>query len=316
MISIVVPVYNEKGIIPITAKRLDDLLKQNNIVYELIFVDDGSKDGSWEDIQNVTKDHSCVTGLQFSRNFGKEAAIFAGLSHARGDACAIMDCDLQHPPEKLLDMIALWEEGYEVINGVKADRGKEGTGYHLAAKTFNKIMSRLSHFDMEASSDFKLLDRRVIDALLVLQERRTFFRALVPWSGFKSVDVPFTVQERMQGETSFSTTGLIRYAFSNISAFSSAPLQLVTFVGFFFFLAATILGFQTFFNWLEGTAADGFTTVILLLLMIGSMLMISLGIIGYYLSQIYIELKGRPRYVIRQTTPNIKEDTINDKNIS
>lgn len=311
MISIILPAYNEEAMLLSTAQTIAKLLQEAATPYELIFIDDGSKDCTWERIQEAAQKDPHVLGLQFSRNFGKEAAIFAGLAQAKGDACVVMDCDLQHPPETLLSMIALWESGYEIVNGVKEDRGKEPRSYRFAAKLFNRIMSRLTKFDFSHASDFKLLDRHVVDSLLELNERRTFFRGLVPWTGFRSTDLPFKVQERAEGESSFSTPSLIRYAVSNISAFSSAPLHLVTLVGGVFFIAAILLGIQTLVRWFQGTAADGFTTVILLLLFIGAMLMISLGIIGYYISQIYIEMKERPRYFISQQTPFLKEDNRN-----
>lgn len=308
MLSVVVPAYNEDELVRVTAARLGSILRDAAIPYELLFVDDGSRDNTWQEITAAHAADENVRGLRFSRNFGKEAAIFAGLGAAQGDCCAVIDCDLQHPPEKLVEMYALWQEGYEVVNGVKEDRGEESAAHGFAARTFYKFMSRAAKIDMSRSSDFKLMDRRVVDALLALPERKTFFRALVGWVGFRSIDVPFSVEARAGGKSHFSTLALVRYALSNISAFSSAPMQIVTFCGGVFLLLALVLSVQTLVHWALGSAADGFTTVIILLLFIGSIIMISLGIIGYYIAQIYIESKDRPRYLVAQSLTR-KENT-------
>lgn len=275
MLSVIVPAYNEEQTAVWTAEKLGKILSEAEIPYGLIFVDDGSKDHTWQAIGLAHSLDAHVRGLRFSRNFGKEAAIFAGLAAAEGDCCAVIDCDLQHPPEKLVEMYALWQEGYEVVNGVKEDRGHESVAHSLAVKCFYKLMSRAAKIDMSRSSDFKLMDRRVVDVLLALPERKTFFRALVGWVGFRTIDVPFSVRERAAGESHFSATSLFRYALV---------------------------------NWASGGAADGFTTVIILLLFIGSIIMISLGIIGYYIAQIYIESKDRPRYLVSQTIKEAKND--------
>ena len=301
MVSVVIPSYNEAGLVLPAAQTIGTLLAEAHIEYELIFVDDGSRDGTWDEIQAAHRENAAVRGLRFSRNFGKEAAIFAGLRYARGACCAVMDCDLQHPPEKLPEMVRLWEQGYAVVNGVKADRGTESAAYGLAARCFNALMSRAARIDMRRSSDFKLLDRQVVDALLDLPERKTFFRALVGWVGYRSIDVPFEVRDRSVGQSHFSTLSLIRYALSNLTAYSCAPMQIITALGGLFLVLAVVLGIQTLVRWASGTAADGFTTVILLLLLIGSILMIGLGIIGYYISQIFLEIKARPRYLVAET---------------
>ena len=292
MLSVVIPSYNEAGLVLPAAQTIGTILAEAHIEYELIFVDDGSRDGTWDEIQAAHRENAAVRGLRFSRNFGKEAAIFAGLRYAQGACCAVIDCDLQHPPEKLPEMVRLWEQGYAVVNGVKADRGTESAAYGLAARCFNALMSRAARIDMRRSSDFKLLD---------LPERKTFFRALVGWVGYRSIDVPFEVRDRSVGQSHFSTLSLIRYALSNLTAYSCAPMQIITALGGLFLVLAVVLGIQTLVRWASGTAADGFTTVILLLLLIGSILMIGLGIIGYYIAQIFLEIKARPRYLVAET---------------
>lgn len=308
MLSVIIPAYNEAGGIAQAARAIGRVLQNAGIPYELIFVDDGSSDSSWDEIAQTAAQDPAVRGLSFSRNFGKEAAIFAGLGAAEGDCCAVMDCDLQHPPEKLLEMYALWQQGCEVVNGVKTDRGKESGLHSFAAGTFYKIMSKAIKIDMSRASDFKLMDRRVVDTLLDLSEHKTFFRALVAWVGFRTAEVEFSVAERAVGDTHWSAVSLIRYAVSNIASYSSAPMQLVTVLGILTLLFSVVLGIQTLVKWMLGTAADGFTTVIILILLIGSILMISLGIIGYYISQIFIEVKARPRYLVGRTCGKGKED--------
>lgn len=301
MLSVVIPAYNEGELVLTAARTIAGVLKGAGIPYELVFVDDGSRDDTWPCLQKAVQEDPNVRALSFSRNFGKEAAVFAGLEAARGDCVAVIDCDLQHPCEKLVDMYRLWEEGWEVINGVKVSRGKESAAHGFAAKCFYKIMSKAVKIDMSRASDFKLMDRKVVNALLGLTEHSTFFRALVGWVGFKTTEVEFSVAERAGGATHWSTLSLIRYAVSNITSFSAAPMQAVTVLGCITLVLAVVLGIQTLVRWAMGNAADGFTTVILLLLLIGSVLMISLGIIGYYIAQIFNELKGRPRYLVART---------------
>lgn len=307
MLSVVIPAYNEEGSIPSAASRIGSLLESADIPYELIFVDDGSRDRTWQRIQQAAQANGNIRGVSFSRNFGKEAAIFAGLEAAVGKCCAVIDCDLQHPPEKLVDMYRLWQDGWEVVNGVKTSRGKESAAHGFAAKCFYKLMSRAVKIDMSRASDFKLMDRKVVDTLLDLSERNTFFRALVGWTGYRSTEVEFAVEERTAGKTHWSAFSLFRYAISNIASYSSAPMQIVTLLGVVTLVCSAVLSVQTLVRWAMGGSADGFTTVIILLLFIGSILMISLGIIGYYISQIYIENKRRPRYLVAQTCGGRKD---------
>jgi len=298
MLSVIIPSYNEEALISKAAQTLAQILRAAAIDYELVFVDDGSADGTWAQISAAAAADSAVRGVSFSRNFGKEAAVFAGLENARGDCCAVIDCDLQQPPEKLPEMYALWQAGYEVVNGVKASRGRESAAHGLAARWFYGLMSRAIRIDMRRASDYKLMDRRVVDVLLALPERKTFFRALTGWVGYRTAEVEYDVAERTAGVTHWSTLSLLRYAFSNIAAYSSAPMQAVTILGVLTLAVAVVLGIQTLVRRLSGNAVEGFTTVIILLLFIGSVLMISLGIIGYYIAEIFVEIKNRPRYLV------------------
>ena len=271
-----------------------------------MFVNDGSRDHTWDQIEKAAARDVHVCGIHFSRNFGKESAIFAGLANASGDCCAVMDCDLQHPPGILVKMYRLWEQGYEVVEGVKRSRGKESRLHKLCAGLFYRIMSRAVQIDMSRASDFKLLDRKAVDALLAMPERNAFFRALSSWIGYKTTSVEFDVQERTEGESKWSTWSLVKYAVTNMVAFSAVPMQLVTVAGVFMFFFALILGIQSLVHYFTGHAVEGFTTVILLILIVGSLIMVSLGIIGYYISKIYEEVKGRPKYLISKKTERQK----------
>lgn len=302
ILSVVIPAYNEGAMIHKTSKVVSQILESNHIDYELVFVNDGSKDNTWTEIEKASKVNSKVKGICFSRNFGKEGAVFAGLEFAHGDCCAVMDCDLQHPPETLVEMYKLWNQGFQVVEGVKATRGRESVVHKMFAKTFYKIISEATNIDMSRASDFKLLDRQVVDTLIALPERQVFFRALSSWVGFKTTYVEFDVQEREEGVSKWSFKSLCKYAINNITSFSVAPMQIVTGCGIFLFIFSVIFGIFSLVKYFRGNALEGFTTVILLLLIIGSILMISLGVIGFYISKIYEEVKMRPRYIVEKTT--------------
>lgn len=308
MLSIVIPAYNEEKMIWKTTEVVSGIMEREKIPFELVFVNDGSRDQTWEMIEKAAEKNTHVTGIRFSRNFGKESAIFAGLANAEGDCIAVMDCDLQHPPETLVEMYRLWEQGYEVVEGVKRSRGKESVLHRASAGMFYKIMSKAVQIDMSRASDFKLMDRKAVEALLSMPERNAFFRALSSWLGYRTTSVEFDVQERTEGESKWSTWSLIKYAVRNIVGFSSAPLQMITVAGGLTLFFAIVLGIQSLVKYFCGHALEGFTTVILLLLIIGSLIMLSLGIIGIYIAKIYEEVKGRPRYFIARKISGKKKD--------
>ena len=300
MLSVILPSYNEEQMIAEAARTVTGILDEAGIEHELLFVDDGSRDGTWAEIQKAAQSDPRVVGVHFSRNFGKESAMFAGLEQARGDCCVVIDCDLQHPPEKIVEMYRLWEEGYEVVEGIKEDRGEESGFHKFASLSFYRLISKATGMDMSSSSDFKLLDRKVVDTLNSMPERNVFFRALSFWVGFRRTEVSYRVRERTAGESKWSTRSLIKYAINNIGSFSSAPLHLITILGVVMLVTAVVFGVVALVQKIMGTALGGFTTVILLLLFASSLIMISLGIIGYYVARIYEELKGRPRYIISE----------------
>ena len=297
-LSVVLPAYNEEQMLAKTCRTLKKILDLAEINYELVIVDDGSTDQTWKIIEETAEKDRNVTGVHFSRNFGKEAAIVAGLAQASGNAVAVMDCDLQHPPEVLVKMYRLWEQGYEGVEGIKKSRGTETVFHRKSAGFFYRIMSRATGFNMENASDFKLLDRKAVESVLSMPERSMFFRATSSWVGFKSTSVLFEVQEREAGESKWSTGSLIRYAFRNIVAFTTLPLQFVTIGAGGCFICSLLLLIYSLVRYFTGHAVEGYTTLLIVMLFIGSAVMMSLGIIGYYIARIYEEVKRRPRYIV------------------
>ena len=301
MLSVVIPAFNEQEMVPAAAEQIDGILSRAGIPHELIFIDDGSRDATWAEIRAESEHRDTVRGVHFSRNFRKEAAIFAGLQAADGDCVAVIDCDLQHPPEKLVEMYRLWEQGVEVVEGVKTDRGEESLAHRVAAKTFYRLISEATHIDMTRASDFKLLDRKAVNVLLSMREKRAFFRALSSWIGFRTAEVPYEVRERAAGESKWSTWLLIKYALSNITAFTSLPLHLITGCGAASFLAALIVGIVSIVRLAMGRVLTGLTGAVILLLFLSGLIMVGLGIIGYYLGNIYMEIQDRPRFIVSET---------------
>jgi dolichol-phosphate mannosyltransferase len=300
LLSVVMPVYNEGKIIGESARRTLRVLRGADIPCELILVDDGSADDTWARLEALTAERPEVRVVRLSRNFGKEGAMSAGLERARGDCVVVMDCDMQHPPETLPEMVRLWREGCQVVEGVKNTRGKESRLYGWFAHRFYGLLKSSSGIDLFGASDFRVLDRAALEAWKHMPERQTFFRAMSTWVGFSRARVGFDVAPRAGGGSRFSTRRLIGLALSAITSFSAAPLHLVTAAGAVLLALFVVLGMQTLYMKLAGRAVEGFTTVILLLLIIGGVLMIALGIIGVYIAKIYEEVKGRPRYLVRE----------------
>ena len=307
MLSVILPAYNEEQSIERAYHTISEILDREGIEKELIFVDDGSTDETYKKITEIASKEKDVYGLHFSRNFGKEAAISAGLASAKGDAVVVIDCDLQHPPEKIVQMYRLWQNGYEIVEGIKLSRGKESRAHRFMANKFYSLISSVVGFDMSNASDFKLLDRKVVDILNSMPERKGFFRAMSFWVGYNKTTVEFEVAERLEGESKWSPAGLLKYAITNISSYSTAPMQIVTVLGFMMLFLTMFVSAWALVDKLSGRALEGITTVIIILLFIGSIMMISLGIIGYYVARIYDEIKGRPKYIISSSCRS-KED--------
>ncbi len=299
MLSVIIPAFNEAKSIELCVKAVDSTLSKAHISYEIIIVDDGSSDGTGDVVKKLIANYP-ITLETFSRNFGKEAAINCGLHKCKGNCAVVFDADLQFPCDTIVEMYGLWKDGYEVIEGAKNERQKESFFKRVGANYFYHLLKKFANIDLKNVTDFKLLDRKVINALLTYEETQLFFRALSNYVGFKKTRVYFDVVERVSGESKWSKRKLIRYALTNITSYTTLPMQIVTYIGLLFMVFSLILGIQTLYNFGSGQAERGFTTVILLLLIIGSVIMLSLGVIGYYLAKIYGEVLRRPIYIVSE----------------
>ncbi len=299
--SVVVPVFNEAENLAPLANALDAVLSPLG-GWEAIFVDDGSSDDSAGAMRSLHEADPRYKYLLLSRNFGKEAAILAGLSAVSGSAVIVMDADLQHPPDALPEMIAIWRSGTaDIVDGIKRSRGRESVSYGLAASAFNRSMSGASGKDMRGSSDFKLMDRRVADTVAAFPERVRFFRGLTEWAGFRHATIEYDVAPRRNGNSTWKPSALIRYSISSIVSFSSAPLRAISTLGFVTLLFSLALGVDTLYMKLSGRAVEGFTTVLLSVAFFSGAIILCLGIMGEYLSRMYDELKRRPAYIVKES---------------
>ena len=301
LISLVVPVFNEGPIIRANLAAILEAAAGDWYTLELITVNDGSNDETADEITLAGQDDARVRLISFTRNFGKEAAILAGLGHAKGDAAIVLDGDLQHPPQLIPQMIALWRDGMYVVEAVKRNRGNETLAQGLFARAFYSLFRRFANLDLRGHSDFKLLDREVVDAYLAYPERNRFFRGIIGWAQYPSAQIPFSVADRNGGATHWGKLKLLRYAVNNITSFSSLPLKLVSYLGVVTLLLGIIIGILSLIQKFNGQALDGFTTVNLLIVIMGGAILLSLGIIGHYIGRLYDEIKGRPPYVIKPT---------------
>lgn len=306
MISIIVPAYNESKMLPLFFTELSNVCINSSIDYELIFVDDGSQDNTWDIILQLSGQHNNIHGIRFSRNFGKESAIYAGLAKCTGEAAIVMDADLQHPPKYIPEMIEYYYSGYSIVQCIKKKRATdECVCYKILAKLFYACFRQLvpQSIDISSSSDFILLDRKILKEVLNFHEKYFFFRGIVSSIGYERAKIEFEVEPRQFGETKWSYLNLYKYAISNIAAFTAKPLQLVTISGIVLLITACCLSIRSIYLFLNNRAAPGISTVIILLCVIGSGIMLSLGIIGYYIAKIYEEVKARPRYLIQDSIP-------------
>ena len=302
LLSVVIPVFREGAQLSSFLAAVRSSLSQCNLPYELVLVDDGSPDDTWRVLAAEAESCQAIRALRLSRNFGKESALCAGMEHARGDAVIVMDADGQHPPSLIPEMVRMWQSSAsDIVEAVKRRRGRESLSSKLGALLFYFILNKLSGFHFKGASDFKLMNRKAVNAWLEMHERNVFFRGMTVWMGFNTVQIAFEVVPRSAGQSTWSVLNRVKLALVGITAFSSFPLHLVTFAGVIFLALSVLLGLETLYLKVTGQAVSGFATVILLELIIGSFLMISLGIIGEYLARIYEEVKGRPRYLVKES---------------
>ncbi len=299
LLSVVAPVYNEGPGVERFVRRMAEVLGDAGIRYELVLVDDGSVDDSWRRVAEQSLLDERVRGVQLSRNFGKEAAVLSGLEHAAGDAVVVIDSDLQHPPTAIPAMLRCWRDGAHVVEAVKRNRTGQSLLNKLAAKVFNVTFTRLTTVDLVNATDFRLLSRTAVDALLSLPEHASFFRGTSSWIGFRRATVEVDIDHREGGRSRWTMKSLFRLAVNGLTSFTSAPLHLVTMGGLAFAGFSLLLGVQTLVRWMRGGSVAGFPTVILILLVMGTFILLGLGIIGEYLARIHEEVRARPRYLVQ-----------------
>ena len=297
-ISLVVPCFNEQDNIEPFYNAILKVFNDIPASFELMFVDDGSSDETFVRINRLHEKDDRIKCISFSRNFGKEAALFAGIRNVTGDCTVVLDAVLQHPPELIKEMYSRWKEGFQVVEGIKRNRGKESAIHGIFTKLFYRLISHAVKIDMANSSDYKLLDKSVAEELAKLKERNTFFRALSFWVGFKTTSVYYEVADRASGRSKWSTKSLMKYAIKNMVCFSYTPLHIISIVGIIFVLIAFGIGVDALFSYFRNSSASGFPTIVFLLLIGFGGCLISLGIIGIYIAQIYDEVKKRPQYII------------------
>lgn len=301
MISIVIPAYNESGNIATIAEKIREQLLYAGR-YEIIFVDDGSNDSTLAEIKAVAETSDRIKYISFSRNFGHQIALKAGLDHAEGACVISMDADLQHPPELLMQLIDKWKEGYEVVYTIRTSNGNTGMLKRLTSKFFYKIINRMSEVEIaEGGADFRLLDRRVVEQLRRINERCLFIRGLVPWMGFKQIAVHYSVQPRLSGKSKYSFKRMISFAVQGIISFSTLPLRFSAIIGCFisvasFFYALYILFIKLFTD----RAVTGWTSLMISLLFLSGIQLFCLGLMGEYIGKMFLETKARPLYIIRE----------------
>lgn len=302
-ISVVIPVYNEAKSLDPLSIRLSAALANCNESFEIIFINDGSQDESLEKIRSLCAETINYRALSLSRNFGKEVAITAGLDQARGDAVIIMDADLQHPPELIIQFIERWRQGYKNVYGQRLDRATDPRIRAIFTKLFYRLVDKYGDVSLPSGAgDYRLLDRQAVDALLSMRERARFNKGLYAWIGFRSVGVPYTVESRTAGESKFNFSRLMQFALDGFMSFSSIPLKIWTYAGLLIsgFALAMALYYWTR-TMLFGVDLPGFPSLIVSITFFSGVQLISLGVIGEYIARIFNEVKGRPLYLIEET---------------
>tara|TARA_R110002072_G_scaffold301164_2_gene480217 strand:+ start:1034 stop:1993 length:960 start_codon:yes stop_codon:yes gene_type:complete len=308
-IAVIVPALNEAGSITANLAVIGEHLAAiADVEFTLIVVDDGSTDQTAELVRQYAGSGSTTRLLCLNRHFGKESAITAGLNAARDfDAAIVMDSDLQHPPALIAEMVQHWQDGVRVVEAIKSSRGNESFARGFFVRGYYALFNYLTRLYISGDTDFKLLDRTVVQAYCALPEHGRFFRGLVKWLNFPSVQIAFDVPESTRQRSVWGNAALFRYAIDSITSFTAFPLQIVTVLGGFTFLLSLVIGTMALADKLAGRAVDGFTTVILLILLIGSVLMFSVGLIGIYIGRIYDEVKRRPNYLIDEQNSSISD---------
>jgi len=307
IISIIAPIFNESGNIPELHRRVSETMSAFGDEWELLFVDDGSTDGSTDMIRRLAQDDYHVRPVIFARNFGHQIAVTAGMDYSRGQAVVIIDSDLQDPPEVIPDLIAKWREGFEVVYAVRAEREGETWFKLFTAKLFYRLIYKITDVDLPLDTgDFRLLDRKVVNVLNQMREHHRFLRGMSVWVGFRQVGVPYKRAARYAGETKYPFRKMIRFASDAITSFSYFPLQLATYIGFLSAGISILAIPVVIILRLTGSQAFiGQATTLISVLFLGGVQLISLGILGEYIGRLFQEAKGRPLYIVRDAPDDI-----------
>jgi dolichol-phosphate mannosyltransferase len=302
LLSVVVPVFNEEETLAELHRRLAAAVPADE-QRELVFVDDGSSDRSWDLLRELASADDSVRLLRLSRNFGHQTAITAGLDAARGDVVVVMDGDLQDPPELIPQLLARWQEGYDVVYAVRAERTGESRARLLSITLFYKVLRRIAGNEIpENVGDFRLMSRRVVDALKAMPERARFLRGMTSWVGFRQTGVEYTRDPRFAGESKYPPRKLMRLALDGITSFSTVPIKLVAWLGFLLVVFCVIvLGWALYTRFFTDAAPQGWTSLLVVVLLLGGVQLLSLGIIGQYVARIFDEAKQRPLYFVSES---------------
>ncbi len=308
-LSVVLPAFNEAEGITVFLAQLTEVLKRCCPDFEIWVIDDGSRDATWRSLCTALSEHHRVHGLRFTRNFGKEAAILAGLRHARGRAVIVMDADGQHPTDLLPKMLNLWRSGQaQIVAARKIRRPSDSLSARLKARLFNGLMRTLTGLDLDGASDFRLLDRNVVNTLLAFPEKVRFFRGMTVWTGFTTVPIGFDVAPRIAGNSQWSTAQLTKLAITAITSYSAKPLGMIFRLGLLGMAAAGLLLLQALYSWATHIAVSGWTSLTVVVLFFGSAILLGIGVLGAYLAQIFDEIKGRPEFLVAEVLGDGQED--------
>jgi glycosyltransferase involved in cell wall biosynthesis len=308
LISVVAPVFNEHSTLPELHRRLTDVLTSLG-PYEIVLVDDGSSDGSWDSLLDLAARDPHLRLLRLSRNFGHQAALSAGLDAARGEAIVLMDADLQDPPELIPQLVGKWREGFDVVYAIRGEREGEPRLRLASISLFYRVLYRITSTEIpQNAGDFRLLSRRAADAITAMPERARFLRGMTSWIGFRQTGVPYTREARFAGESKYPPRKLIRLALDGITSFSTAPIKLVTAIGFALVVFCVgVLVWTLYVRFFTSHHPQGWTSVIAVVLLLDGVQLLSLGVIGQYVARIFDETKQRPLYLVDEVVENVRE---------
>lgn len=302
-ISIVIPLLNEDGNIRVLYEALLPVVEKISFDYEIIFVDDGSKDNSFDIINELCQQNNRVLGISLSRNFGHQIALTAGMEHASGEVVVTLDADMQHPPEIILDLYKKYNEGYDIVNTIRTETADSGIFKKITSHYFYKIINKLSDIHIEPSAaDFRLMNRKTVNAFLQMKEKDRFTRGIISWMGFKQAMIEYTAPHRFAGKSKYSVFKMFRFAADGITSFSAKPLRISFFAGLIVSFIGLLYAIYAVIQYFEGKTTPGWASTLVSILIIGGIQLISIGIIGEYLARVFNEAKNRPMYLVKQYT--------------